>query len=236
MVMMAYLANLGVPRSGEFLRATALASYENVPFEKGFGTIVTERVIDVIMLLSIIICALLLQTNFVLGYLEDYGMNLAISSLALVIGIIGLVILLRLIKKAETGFLLKLKSFLDGMLQGVGSILKMKNRWPFILHTLFIWACYVGMFWAIKYAVPETQQLGISELLVAFVAGAFAMMVFPGGLGGYPVFVSAALVLYGISPNAGDTFGWVMWIAQTLMILALGAISFILLPLLNRNR
>lgn len=236
MIMMAYLANLGIPRSGEFLRATALTSYENVPFEKGFGTIVTERVVDVIMLLFIIICALLLQTNFVLGYLEQYGMNLAISSLAMVVGIVGLVVLLRLIKKAEKGFLLKLKLFLDGMLQGVGSILKMKHRWPFIFHTIFIWACYIGMFWTIKFAVPETLGLGISELLVAFVAGTFAMMVFPGGLGGYPVFVSAALSLYGISSNSGDAFGWIMWIAQTLMIIVFGAISFVLLPLLNRSR
>lgn len=235
-VMMAYLANLGVPRSGEFLRATALASYENIPFEKGFGTIVTERVVDVIMLLFIIIAALLLQTNFVMGYLQDYGMGLAVSILVLAIGIIGLVVLLNLIKKAKNGFLLKLKQFLEGMLQGVSSILKMKHRGPFIVHTIFIWLCYIGMFWTIKFAVPGVESLGISELLVAFVAGAFAMMVFPGGIGGYPVFVSAALSLYGITSTAGDTFGWVMWIAQTLMILVFGAISFILLPLLNRNR
>lgn len=236
MVMIAYLANLGVPRSGEFLRATALTSYENVPFEKGFGTIVTERVIDVIMLLLIISIALLLQTNFILNYLEQYGFNLMFSIAILCIGIVGLIVLLRIIRKANQGLLLKIKLFLEGMLQGLSSILKMKHKWPFILHTFFIWICYVGMFWAIKFAIPETSQLGISELLIAFVAGAFAMMVFPGGLGGYPVFVSAALVLFGISSNSGNAFGWIMWIAQTLMIVVLGAISFVLLPLLNRNR
>jgi uncharacterized protein (TIRG00374 family) len=236
MVMIAYLANLGVPRSGEFLRATALATYEDVPFEKGFGTIVTERVIDVIMLLLIIISALLLQTNFILEYLRDYGFNLAFSIGILLIGILGLIILIRLIRRSKDGFLLKIKGFLDGMLLGVGSILKMEKKWAFVFHTIFIWACYVGMFWAIKFAIPETVELGMSELLVAFVAGAFAMMVFPGGLGGYPVFVSAALALYGITSNSGDAFGWIMWIAQTLMIIFFGAISFVLLPLLNRNR
>ncbi len=236
MVMIAYLANLGVPRSGEFLRATALATYEDVPFQKGFGTIVTERVIDVIMLLLIIICALLLQTSFILEYLKDYGFNLAFSIGVLIAGILGLIIFLRLIRRSKDGFLLKIKGFLDGMLQGVSSILKMKNKWPFIFHTLFIWSCYVGMFWAIKFAIPGTAELGMSQLLVAFVAGAFAMMVFPGGLGGYPVFVSAALALYGVSSTSGDAFGWVMWIAQTLMIVFFGAISFVLLPLLNRNR
>ncbi|MEM9143542.1 MAG: TIGR00374 family protein, partial [Bacteroidota bacterium] len=147
-----------------------------------------------------------------------------------------IIIILRLIGKAKDGLLLKVKEFLDGMLQGVGSILKMKDKWPFILHTLFIWACYVGMFWAIKFAIPQTASLGLSELLVAFVAGAFAMMVFPGGLGGYPVFVSAALALYGISSNSGDAFGWIMWISQTLMVVVFGTISFLVLPLWNRNR
>ncbi|MEM8507053.1 MAG: lysylphosphatidylglycerol synthase transmembrane domain-containing protein [Bacteroidota bacterium] len=234
-VMVAYLANLGVPRSGEFLRATALTTYEKVPFEKGFGTIVTERVVDLIMLLIIIIIALLLQTNFILGYLKVYGVNLAFSILALVLGILGLIVLLRFTRKAKSGFLLRLKVFFDGMLEGVGSILKMNKRGPFVFHTIFIWACYIGMFWMVTFAIPETQNMGLPELLVAFVAGAFAMMAFPGGLGGYPIFVSAALSLYGISPNSGDAFGWVMWISQTLMILVLGTISFLLLPLLNKT-
>ncbi|MEN1784622.1 MAG: lysylphosphatidylglycerol synthase transmembrane domain-containing protein [Bacteroidota bacterium] len=236
MVMMAYLANLGVPRSGEILRATALATYEKVPFEKGFGTIVTERVIDVLMLLLIIAGSLLLQTDFIVSYLKDYGMNLVLAFSVLFIGILGLVILLRLIRKAKQGFFEKIKVFLDGMFQGVVSILKMEKKEAFLFHTLFIWICYIGMFWAIKYAIPGTAHLGLGELLVAFVAGAFAMMAFPGGLGGYPLFVGAALALYGVSANAGDAFGWIMWIAQTAMIIVFGAISFVLLPLLNRNQ
>lgn len=236
MVMIAYLANLGIPRSGEFLRATALASYENVPFEKGFGTIVTERVIDLLMLLLIIAIALFLQTDVILGYLNEYGVNLAFSIALLLVGIIGLITLIYLIRKAKSGFLLKLKTFLNGLLDGVTSILKMKKKWPFIIHTLIIWSCYVGMFWAIKYTLFETQSLGLSQLLVCFIAGAFAMTATNGGLGLYPIAVSSALAIYGISSNAGDSFGWIMWIAQTLMVVVLGAISFVLLPLFNRNR
>ncbi|MEX0272931.1 MAG: lysylphosphatidylglycerol synthase transmembrane domain-containing protein, partial [Flavobacteriaceae bacterium] len=157
MVMIAYLANLGIPRSGEFLRATALTSYEGVPFEKGFGTIVTERIVDVFMLLLIILVALVLQTDIIMGYLKNYGVNLAVSIALLVAGILGLVFFLHLIKKAKSGFLLKLKVFLAGLLDGVASILKMEKKGGFILHTLFIWACYIGMFWAIKYTVTETH-------------------------------------------------------------------------------
>ncbi|MGA9237810.1 lysylphosphatidylglycerol synthase transmembrane domain-containing protein, partial [Robiginitalea sp.] len=76
LVLSAYFANLGIPRSGEVLRATGLSTYEGVPFQKGFGTIVTERVIDVIMLLLVILMALFSQTKIIAGYLEESGFGL----------------------------------------------------------------------------------------------------------------------------------------------------------------
>jgi hypothetical protein len=92
------------------------------------------------------------------------------------------------------------------------------------------------MFWVIKYTISETVDLTISQLLVAFVAGAFAMTTTNGGIGLYPIAVSKALAIFGISAVSGDAFGWIMWISQTAVIVVFGAISFLLLPLLNRNR
>jgi uncharacterized protein (TIRG00374 family) len=235
-VLISYFANLGIPRSGEFLRATALTTYEKVPFEKGFGTIVTERVIDLLMLLSVILITLVLQTDIILGFLEEKGVNLIGAIGILVVGISGLFIGTYIIRKSKSPLAQKLKSFLNGLLDGVLSIFKMKKKWPFILHTIFIWVAYIGMFWVIKHTVAETTSLSLSQLLVAFVAGAFAMSTTNGGIGLYPIAVSAALGIYGISSVSGDAFGWIMWIAQTLMVVIFGTISFIVLPLLNRNR
>ncbi|MDC6365369.1 MULTISPECIES: lysylphosphatidylglycerol synthase transmembrane domain-containing protein [Flavobacteriaceae] len=235
-VLISYFANLGIPRSGEILRATALTTYENVPFEKGFGTIVTERVIDLLMLLSIIIITLILQTDIILTFLEDKGVNLIGSFGLLLVGILGLFAATVIIKKSKSNFALKVKSFLNGLLDGVLSIFKMKKKWPFIFHTLLIWGAYIAMFWVIKHTVAETINLSLGELLVGFVAGAFAMSTTNGGIGLYPIAVSAALGIFGISAVSGDAFGWIMWIAQTLMVVFFGTISFIVLPLLNRNR
>lgn len=235
-ILMSYFANLGIPRSGEVLRATALTTYESVPFEKGFGTIVTERVIDLIMLLLIIVAALLLQTDIILEFLNDKGVNLIGAAVLLASGILGLIIFLFLIRKSNSGIVLKLKNFLGGLLDGISSVLKMNNKWAFVFHTFLIWGCYVAMFWVIKFTVPETINLSLSQLLVAFVGGAFAMSTTNGGIGLYPIAVSSSLAIFGISSVSGDAFGWIMWIAQTLMIVAFGAISFILLPLFNRNR
>lgn len=235
-ILISYFANTLVLRSGEFLRATALNTYENVPFEKGFGTIVTERIIDVIMLLLIIAAALLFQTDVILGILQENGIGLVGSLLLLLVGVLGLYIAIRIIKKSTSNFAIKIKTFLNGLLDGVLSIFKMKNKAAFIFHTFFIWACYIGMFWVIKFTVPETTELPLGAFLVAFVAGAFAMAATNGGLGLFPIVVTAALSVYGVSKTSGDAYGWIMWTAQTLMVVVFGTISFIVLPLLNRNR
>ncbi len=235
-ILMAYLANLGIPRSGEFLRATALATYEHVPFQKGFGTIVTERVVDLIMLLLIILLALISQTDIILGFLSEKGLGLTASIVLLVGGILGLFVFRAFLRMSDSVFAQKARTFIRGLLEGVLSIFKIRRKWAFIGHTVFIWAAYVGMFWVVKFTVPETISLDFGQLLVAFVAGAFAMTATPGGLGLYPIAVSQALVLFGISANSGDAFGWIMWIAQTLMVVVFGAISFLLLPLWNRSR
>lgn len=236
MIFMAYLANLGVPRTGEILRATALTTYEGVPFEKGFGTIVTERVIDLIMLLIVVIITLFLQTDIIITFFEQRGFN---ASGLIILGIAGfaaVLIFFLFIKKSKNAIAKKIKMFLKGLLDGVFSIFKMRKKWAFVFHTILIWACYIGMMWVIKFTVPETAHLSLNEIMVAFVFGAFAMATTNGGVGLFPILVSKALGLFGISPVSGDAFGWIMWIAQTLMNIVFGAISFILLPLLNRNK
>ncbi|MGB5189583.1 lysylphosphatidylglycerol synthase transmembrane domain-containing protein [Robiginitalea sp.] len=236
LVLSAYFANLGIPRSGEVLRATGLSTYEGVPFQKGFGTIVTERVIDVIMLLLVILIALFSQTKIIRGFLDESGFGLGASIGAILIGVAGMFAVLALLKKSSNPFFLKIRDFLRGMLEGIMSIFHMKHKWAFIGHTVFIWTCYVVMFWVIKYTIPETISLSFGQLLVAFVAGAFAMSATNGGIGIYPIAVSKAIALFGISSVSGDAFGWIMWIAQTLMVVLFGTISFLLLPLWNRDK
>jgi len=235
-ILMSYFANLGVPRMGEILRPTALATYEGVPFEKGLGTIVTERVVDVIMLLSIITITLLLQTDIILSFLEGKGFPLNKVLLLLGAGSIAFLFFVVFVRKSNHFLALKIKAFVQGLLTGVLSVFKMKKKWGFVFHTCVIWACYIGMFWVIKYTVDETVGLSLTQLMVAFVAGALAMMFTNGGIGLYPIAVSQALAIYGISKISGDAFGWIMWIAQTFVVVVFGAISFLLLPLLNRNR
>ncbi len=235
-VMMAYFANLGIPRSGEVLRATSLRTYEKVPFDKGFGTIVTERIIDLIMLLLVILLALVLQTERLLLLLEENHNALILSIAVVVVAVVGLLLTIRILKSSSSSLLNKLLDFLEGIKSGLLSVFRMKNRIAFLGHTLIIWACYIAMFWVIKFTVPETIHLGLSELLIAFIAGSFAMTTTNGGVGLYPIAVRASLALFGVSFASGEAFGWILWISQTLMIVLFGALCFLTLPLVYRNR
>ncbi|WP_242009067.1 lysylphosphatidylglycerol synthase transmembrane domain-containing protein [Robertkochia solimangrovi] len=234
--MIAYLGNLGVPRSGEILRATTLSTYEKIPFQKAFGTIVTERVIDLIMLLLLVALTTLLQTEVILAFFEEKGIEpgkmILILILLFIIGIIGLYILRRM----KTGFFGKLNQFISGLLEGVYSIRKVRSKSLFIFHTLLIWLMYVGMFFVIKFAIPETAALGVKALLAGFVAGAFAMSTTNGGIGLYPIAVGKILMIYGISKTSADAYGWIMWTSQTIMVIILGSLSFIVLPFFNNKK
>ena len=126
---------------------------------------------------------------------------------------------------------MRIHAFFKGIQEGLTSVLNMRQTGKFIAHTLFIWVCYVAMFFVIKYTVPETAELGLSELLVAFIAGSFAMTATNGGVGLYPIAVRASLGLFGVSFASGEAFGWIVWTSQTLMIVIFGAISFLSLPL-----
>ena len=235
-VMIAYLVNLGIPRTGEIARATAISKYEKIPFEKAFGTIVAERIADVIMLFSIIGLAFVLQADLLKEYLFKDPSNLILKIVFLTILIVLAVIFYRFIKRSENTFFVKIRNFINGLIEGAISIFKMKKKWAFIFHTLFIWTMYVLMFYVITFALPETTNLPFEAIIVGFVVGALSMALTNGGLGTYPVFVASALILYNIEDNPARAFGWIMWTAQTLMVLLFGGLSFLFLPIYNRNK
>ncbi len=236
-VFVAYLVNLGIPRAGEIARATAISKYENIPVEKAFGTIVAERVADALMLLLIIGIAFVLQTDLLMQHLFKGSSSSAIQTFVLLFILAVLAILFyRFIKKSTHTFFIKIKNFVNGLIEGVISIFKMKKKWAFIFHTIFIWTMYVLMFYVVSFAIPETTHLPFEAIIVGFVVGALSMALTNGGLGTYPVFVAGALILYNIEDNPARAFGWIMWTAQTLMVLLFGGLSFLFLPIYNRKK
>ena len=235
-VLIAYIANLGIPRSGEILRATTLSSYEKIPFEKTFGTIVAERLVDLLILIGFVLNALILQFDIIWSILGEKK----ISPLQILIGlafvIIGYIALKKLFALSQNPLLIRIKNFFWGLAEGVMSLKNMPNKGLFIGHTLFIWLMYLAMFYVIKWTVPETASLGMNAMLPAFVVGGLAISATNGGIGIYPFSVALVLAAFNISNESGLAFGWIMWTSQTLMIIIFGSLSFFVLPLVNRQQ
>ncbi len=235
-VAVTYLLNLAIPRSGEIGRATTLTKYEDVPFEKGFGTIVAERVADVLMLLLIILTAFLLQFDYFYGIISKSLPENPLKLGGIVVGVLAVAYLgFKFLQKSTNKIIVKIRGFVAGLVEGVKSIFSMKKKWAFIFHTVFIWVMYVAMFYVVTFALPETSNLSLATIIVGFVAGAISIALTNGGIGTYPYGVSKAFAIYGIAEASGVAFGWIMWTAQTAMVLVLGALAFIFLPIYNRN-
>jgi len=235
-VLIAYLLNLFIPRSGEFARAASVKKYENIPFEKAFGTIVAERVADLIILLLIIGVAFFFQTELISSFIFKENESSSIYYKIFVFVVLPLVGLFtyRLLKKSKNPFIKSIITFVNGLIDGAKSIFTMKKKWKFIFHTIFIWGMYVLMFYVVTFALPETTNLPFAAIIVGFVVGGLSMALTNGGLGTYPLLVAGALVLYKIEHNPALAFGWIMWTAQTLMVILFGSLSLILIPIYNK--
>ena len=234
-VCIGYFINMSIPRSGEVSRALILKKYEDVPFDKAFGTIIAERVVDTFFLLSFIGLAFFLEFNVLKAFVLD---KIPFQKLMLILGIgvftmLGLILLFRY---SKFKLIVLVKQKISGLLDGVFSIWKMEKKWAFLFHSLLIWASYFFMFYITIFALPETSSLSLSTVVISFIVGGLAITLTNSGFGAYPFLMAEILLLYNVPETAGTAFGWLVWTSQTLMVVVLGTLSFLLLPILNKNK
>ena len=235
-VLIGYVSNLGIPRSGELFRATVMDRFENIPFQKGFGTVIAERLVDLVILLCFISLALILQFDLIWDILAKKSINPVQIIIIIVSVVVVFLVLRKFFNRSNNPILNKIRLFFAGLWEGIISLKKMEHKWAFIGHTLFIWLMYLAMFYIIKFSIPETASLGLESLIAAFVVGALAISATNGGVGIYPFSVSLVLIAYGISKESSLAFGWIMWTSQTVMVVLFGSLAFFALPLVNRSK
>jgi uncharacterized protein (TIRG00374 family) len=242
-VMIGYVANIVLPRFGEVWRCVMVSRYEKAPFEKLFGTVVAERVADVLVLLLIVASVIVMQLarlkNTINDLLSDFMQTNSLVSIFLK-GLIGSLIAValayfgwRLLQRSQNPLFVKVRGLLQGLTDGILSILRMEKKWQFLAHTAFIWIMYLAMYYVPFLALPETSDASISAVLASFVVASFSIVLVQGGIGVYPIAVAQTLMLYGIGYEGGFAMGWIIWVAQTIMIVVFGVASLILMPLIN---
>ncbi len=237
-LMIGYFANLAIPRIGEISRCAALNKAEQVPFDKLIGTVIVERVSDVIMLLVSILLVLSIEYNRLGSFFNDQFFSPAINTLhhsallltIIVISIIVLIILLiRYFKKnKESVFVKKINKLTSGIVAGLKTIITMKSRGEFLFHTLFIWLMYFLMTYTSFFALTSTSFLDAKAGLLIMVIGGIAMSApVQGGIGTYHFLVSQALLLFGIAN--GIVFATMVHTWQIIVSVALGLIGWLII-------
>lgn len=250
-VMAGYLANYAFPRLGEVTRCGLLKRYEKIPFSESFGTVIVERIIDIIVMLLLFTLTIWLEfdliydfanTNIFIPMSNKFFHLFHPEQSGYVLGIIGLfsalISIMYFLKKRirATSAIRKIKNVLLGFWLGIKSLKNVKNPLLFIFHSLFIWLMYFLAIYVCFFAFEETKNLTVGTGLALLTFGSFGVIAAPGGIGAYQWIVKEVLVLYFISVPIGIAFGWVVWLAQLLLILILGLLSFVLLPIINKEK
>lgn len=246
-VMIGYLVNAGVPRLGEVVKCTLLSRYEKVRADKLVGTIVVERAVDVVCLAVVFFLALLFEGRFIGSYVSDTFANFfrnksgdfSLQKVAIITAVIVLVIGIAywLLKRfGHINAVGKIRGVIQGIGQGLNSVRHIKNKGTFLFHTVFIWLMYLLSTTAGIYALQETAHLGLGGGLTTLGVGSIGMIITPGGIGAYPFLVEKLMLLYAISEETGKALGWLLWTAQTLIILFGGLVFFALFSYVNRNK
>jgi len=233
-VAVGYLTNILIPRAGEISRCTSLQQVEKIPFDKLFGTIILERVIDFAILITLILTTLLYKFKEInVFFKEVFGESSAnIFSNPILLFLIGFVLVIFIFKKQikKLSFFEKIIKVLNGLKDGFSSLKKINNKTPFILHTILIWVMYILMTYVCFFAIDETKDLNLFDGIYITVIGGLGMVVpSQGGIGSYHLAVKLGLVGIGIGVQPALLFAFAVHTAQTLMAIVFGIISSLLL-------
>ncbi len=243
-VMVGYLMNLAFPRMGEISRCGVLSRYEKISFTKLIGTVVAERAVDMISLLTLLMIVIISQFGQMLDFLHrnpeiETKLHSMATSPLLLIGILLLLILIFVFRKTlkHTLFYKKATEIFLNFKEGFVSIRSVKKKGWFIFHSVAIWTMYYIMLYSVFFAFGFTENLGPIAGLTTFVFASFGMVApVQGGIGAWHFMAIEALSIYGVARENGIIFAFVAHTSMTAMIIIIGIISMLVLPFINRRK
>lgn len=246
-VNISYFTNLWMSRAGEIVRAGSLAKVENISVSKIMGTVVVDRILDMVTLMIIVAFSFLIEYDVLWGFLDknigkgDGSFRLLQHPLfwGLILTGCGLMIVLYLLRKkiAQLPLINKVWHIVEKFAEGVKTIKKVENLPVFVFHSLNIWFMYYMMTYLCFYAFAPTAHLAPIAALTVFVFGTFGIVIpSPGGMGTYHVLATAALVIHGVNSNDAFSFANIMFFSiQIVYNIVAGILSIILLRYFNKK-
>jgi len=231
-VTFAYFANTFIPRSGELARCAALNQTDDIPVDQLFGTVISERVVDFVILIALTTIAVVANLPAFADLMAGADLPETTNAIwgAGVLVLIALALWIKREALLQLSFAQKIVSFLTGVWEGLNSIRRMKNKGMFLFHTFFIWSMYFLMAWVVFKSIDSVASITITQALFIMVAGGFGMvMPAPGGVGAYHWAVMLGFSALGYAAELGFAVANVIWVTQTLMIVITGGIAYLAL-------
>lgn len=240
-ILVSYFANLGLPRSGEFIRAAMISRYEGIPLDRSLGTVAIDRIVDLIAMGLIIFITVLTQIPAFSALYDKHLSDVPLYQKVIlpIAGLVALVILYMTRHSIKHFPLIRsVKHRIKGFYEGMSSIKRIREPRAFLLYTVLIWVWfYVMLFSALKSFEP-TAHLSLSAALVVYVFGSLGMLIpTPGGMGSYHYLVILSLAYYNIHPVDAFSFANISFFcAQFANNLLLGVSALIFLYFFNKSR
>ncbi len=250
-VMIGYLANTAVPRMGEFARCGVLSRKEKIPFNTLFGTVISERFFDLFSLLFILIMVIVLQIDLVGSFVyrvfapfmaEAFSnmTSIIIFSVIVLLVIVGSIwLVFRLKEKMKNlSFYQRVRDFLIGLIDGIKTIITMKEKWLFMGYTGLIWLCYIIMVYLPFMMLKETSPLTFLDGTTVMALGSFGIVApVPGGIGAYHYITKVILTeLYAVEANAAMSYATIAHAGQTFLNVFLGSLSYLFIGIFSRKQ
>ncbi len=243
-VFISYASSLIIPRSGELSRCGILAKYDGTSFPKALGTVVTERIIDSLLLLAITAVVIISQLAIFNTFFDQTGVSIedtlrGFTTTGYLVTAICLAITIAFLWYAlhRFTFMTKLRQVVDKVKEGVLSLRGVKNKWLFAFYTIAIWLSYFLHYWITFRCFGFTEGLGFTAAIVSFIVGSISVIVpTPNGAGPWHFAVKTILILYGLADTDAVTFVLIVHTVQTALVPLLGIYSLICLGIRGKNQ
>lgn len=232
-LMIGYLANLALPRLGEILRCSFLSKKEKISTEQLIGTVLAERVFDLICFFIIVFITMVLEWQNLQHLFISIASSLQTKFFQLlqewplfVLSILIVVVAIYFLSKMKWSWITFFRKLLVGVSKGIASFQRIDNKPLFIFHTILIWLCYVTATWLGLMALQETKHLSFTTSFSLLSTGTLGIILTPGGIGAYPIAIQHTLSFYHIPDAIGNISGWLLWLAQTLINIVFGILGW----------
>ena len=238
-VFISYASSLIIPRSGELVRCGILSRYDRTPFLKSFGTVVTERIIDSMLILTITVVVILSQLPVFLSFFDKTGTSIdrflyGFTSTGYIVTAICIIftIIFLWYMAHRLAFMTKLKEIIDNVREGMTSLRHVNSKWLFAFYTIAIWLSYFLHYWITFKCFGFTEHLSFTAAIVSFIVGSISVIVpTPNGAGAWHLAVKTILVLYGVASTDAVVFALIVHTIQTALVPILGIYSIFVLSM-----